>query len=201
MRALLAAAVTCLLVGACMTGVLLAWGESNKPDLVVYDVQFLLVQATDPLSDTMIEEWRRSTQPSDPRLRQLVGEIAKNTQRSHEAGPRQWNYWFTCYMKNRGKKDALRINVKVTPPPNTINNDSRALLKATLNPKSPDYWDAFYIISDDHSVLVLDYLKSGEVKRVTGAFCWGRFHREPSPELVGKLKGTRLEIGSFESEP
>ena len=53
MRSSLAVVVTCLLVGASMTVVLLAGCGSKKPDLVTYDVQFSLVQATDPLRDVM----------------------------------------------------------------------------------------------------------------------------------------------------
>ncbi len=52
-----------------------------------------------------------------------------------------------------------------------------------------------------NALFMLDYLKSGEVKRVSAVLCYGRLYQEPSPEIRSKLQGTRIEIGSFKSEP
>ncbi len=140
MGALLLGVVTCLLVGASMTVVLLPGCGGKKPDLAIYDVKFSLIKSTDPLSDIMHDEWRRSTKPSDPKLKQFLDEITKNTQRSHEADPHKWGYWFTCYIKNRGDKDTFQISIKPIPLPTPRNMIPRRFYRSLSTGMNSTSW-------------------------------------------------------------
>jgi hypothetical protein len=191
MRSSLSNVVTRLLVGVSMTAVLLAGCGSKKPDLAIYDVGYSLVQATDPLRDVMWDAYLRSMGLSET----AVKEWTEKVRRSHEEDSYKWGYWVQFYIKNRGDKDAFRIPIKLVLPPNTTKTFPPFTDKdweQSLN------WDEFYFTGDD---VQLDYLKSGEVRRITYCLCSGKFRQKPSPEILDKLKGTTIEIGSFKSEP
>ena len=129
------------------------------------------------LSETAVKEW------------------TEKVRRSHEEDSYKWGYWVQFHIENRGDKDALWIPIKLIPPPDATK---------TFPPLTGIDWeqslnrDEFYFTGD---VVKLDYLKSGEVRRITYCLCSGKFRRKPSPEVLDKLKGTRIEIGSFESAP
>jgi len=175
-----------------MTVVLLAWGGSNKPDLVIYDVQFFLVQATDPLSDVMVESHLKSIGLSEAGAKEFADKMRK----SRDADPYDWSCWVQFYIKHRGDKDAFRITLKQIPPPNTT-KEPPPFIRGKDWEESWN-WDEFYLIRDEFG---LDYLKSGAVRQVTNSLCSGKFRQKPSQEILDKLKGTRIEIVSFEREP
>jgi hypothetical protein len=171
--------------------VFLAGCVSKKPDLVIYDVQFSLVQATDPFLDVMWDAYLRSMGLSE----NAVKEWTEKVRRSPEEDSYKWGYWVQFSIKNEGDKDAFLIPIKLVHPQNTTkafppftNNDWEQSLS----------WDQFYFTGD---AIQLDCLKAGEVRRITYCLCSGKFRQKPSSEILDKLKGTTIEIGYFKSKP
>jgi hypothetical protein len=165
--------------------------ESKKTDLVTYDVQFSLVQATDPLFDVMWNSYLRSMGLPET----AVKEWTEKARRSLEEDSYKWGCWVQFSTKNQGEEDAFRIPIKLIPPSHTTKTFPPFTDKDWEQSLS---WDQFYFTGD---VVQLESLKAGEVKRITYCLCSGKFRQKPSPEILDKLKGTTIEIGYFKSEP
>ena len=164
---------------------------------MIYGVEYVLLQSSNPRVRTMIEDMLRCQGAKEHQIKEAMVQYGEG-----DGPPEQWCIWYRGYIKNRGTKDAVKVKYRFDVPAGTITSLPKLppdqLLRYLAGPKP---WDQFESIAIDDTFDV-NYLKAGEMKRVCGMVAGGRFKDKSPQEIYQKvLKGIQAKVESFASEP